>query len=426
MEELAINGGEPVRKTPFPNPYDTIGDEEKKAVLEVMDTGVLSGFLGSWSPKFYGGEYVQRLEKEWSDYFGIKYSVSMNSATSGLIAACGAAGISPGDEVIVSPYTMTASATAPLIYGGIPVFADIDPDIFCLSPDSIRDKITKKTKAIIVVDIFGHPADMDEIMEIASENDLVVIEDAAQAAGAKYKGKYAGTLADIGVFSLNVHKIIQSGEGGVVVTDNENYAERLQLIRNHGEAVVEAKGVNNLVNLVGFNFRMGELEAAVAFEQLKKLDVFLKHRIDSANYLSGALSEIEGITSPIIKNKVRHSFYVYALKFDENIIGVNRNTFIDALSAEGISCNNGYVRPLYYQPLFQQKKAIGNYGYPFNLVEKNRLDNLYAINTSPVTENMYNKCLFLTDICNRNTNLSDMSDFINGINKIIRNIDLLK
>ncbi|HUK92848.1 MAG TPA: DegT/DnrJ/EryC1/StrS family aminotransferase, partial [Methanomicrobiales archaeon] len=157
MGNLAINGGEPVRKTPYPA-YTTIGEEEKRAVLDVLGTSVLSKFLGTWSPEFYGGPMIQGLEREWAARFGVKHAVSMNSATSGLYAAVGAAGVGPGDEVIVSPYTMSASATAAVVYGGIPVFADIDPDIFCISPESIEGLIGPSTKAIIVVDLFGHPA----------------------------------------------------------------------------------------------------------------------------------------------------------------------------------------------------------------------------------------------------------------------------
>lgn len=271
MSKLAIYGGEPVRTQPFPV-YHSMGAEEKQAVMDVLDGKVLSAFLGTWSDNFYGGPRVRELEEAWAEYFNVKHAVSVNSATSGLYAAVGAAGINPGDEVIVAPYTMIASATAALVYGGIPVFADIDPDIFCITPDSIRDRITPYTRAIIVVDLFGHPADMDEIMVIARENNLVVIEDAAQAPGAKYHGRNAGTLADIGVFSLNYHKTIHSGEGGIVVTENDEIAERVRLIRNHAEVVVGNKGTQNLVNMVGFNFRMTEIEAAIANEQLKKLE----------------------------------------------------------------------------------------------------------------------------------------------------------
>src|SRR5262249_33012271 len=210
----------------------------------------------------WGGLRVQKLEREWEGYFRVAHAVTMNSATSGLYAAVGAAGVGPGDEVIVSPYTMIASATAAIAFGAIPVFADIDPDIFCISAETIRKCLTPQTKAIVVVDIFGHPADMDEIMALAAEHNLIVIEDNAQGPGSTYRGRFAGTLAHMGVFSLNYHKTIHSGEGGVVVTANAELAERLQLIRNHAEAVVAKKGTENIVNMVGQNYRMTEIEAA--------------------------------------------------------------------------------------------------------------------------------------------------------------------
>ncbi|NOY76028.1 MAG: DegT/DnrJ/EryC1/StrS family aminotransferase, partial [Kiritimatiellaeota bacterium] len=180
--KLAINGGAPVRTALFP-PHKFIGDEEKEAVAEVLDSGILSRFLGCWHDDFYGGPQVQELERKWSEYFGVKHAISVNSCTSGLYCAVGAAGISPGDEVIVSPYTMSASATAALIYGGIPVFADIEEDYFCLDPKSIEDQITEKTKAIIVVDLLGVPYDSERINEIAVRHGVVVIEDCAQAPG---------------------------------------------------------------------------------------------------------------------------------------------------------------------------------------------------------------------------------------------------
>ena len=187
MPSLAIRGGKPVRNKPFPA-YVTIGDEEKRAVAEVLDSAVLSKFLGTWSPEFYGGPRVQMLEREWESYFGVRRAVAVNSATSGLNAAMGAAGVGPGDEVIVSPYTMTASAACALVYHAIPVFADIDPDTFCLTTDTIRARLTPQTKAIVVVDLFGHPAEMDGIMELAREHGLTVIEDAAQAPGTSITG----------------------------------------------------------------------------------------------------------------------------------------------------------------------------------------------------------------------------------------------
>jgi perosamine synthetase len=416
MTRLAINGGEPVRKAPFPE-YVTIGEEEKRGVMEVLDSTVLSNFLGTWSPEFYGGPKVRRLEQDWAQYFGIKHAVSVNSATSGLNAAVGAAGVGPGDEVIVSPYTMTASATAALVYGAIPVFADIDPQIFCITPKSIEKCITPCTKAIIVVDIFGHPADMDEIMEIARDHDLVVIEDTAQAPGAKYKGRSAGTLADMGVYSLNYHKTIHCGEGGIIVTNNDDYAERLQLIRNHAEVVVKNKGVKNLVNMIGFNYRMTEIEAAIAIEQLKKLEKLLIPRIKAAEYLTRNLADIQGLVPPHVRSGVRHGYYVYPMIYHAEEVGIPREKFVAALNAEGIPIGNGYVEPLYLEPCYQQKIGFGKNGFPFTFEGYKGTLN-YKKGLCPVTERMYYKEIMITNICHANSTQKELDDVIEAFEKV--------
>ena len=262
MSKLAIHGGKPIREKPFPA-YNTIGQEEKEAVLRVLDSGILSKFIAARGNDFYGGIEVRSLEEEWASYFGVKHAISVNSCTSGIYAAVGAIAVEPGEEIIVSPYTMAASAAAPLIYNAIPVFADIEEDYFCLNPESIEERISERTRAIIVVDLFGQPYDADRINSLAERHGIYVIEDAAQAPGAQYKGRYGGTLGDIGVFSLNYHKHIHCGEGGIVVTDNDDLAEKVRLIRNHAEAVVEDRSRMDLVNMIGFNFRMTEIEAAI-------------------------------------------------------------------------------------------------------------------------------------------------------------------
>ena len=424
MSQLAINGGTPIRTEPFPR-YSTIGEEEKKAVMEVMDTGVLSQFLGTWHPNFFGGPRIQKLEKEWAEYFGVKHAVTVNSATSGLYAAVGAAGVGPGDEVIVSPYTMTASATAALVYGAVPVFADIDPEIFCLSPDSIRERITPSTKAIVVVDIFGHPADIDEIMAIAAENNLVVVEDNAQGPGALYKGRYVGALAHMGVFSLNYHKTIHTGEGGVIVTDDDDLAERLQLIRNHAEVVVQGKGVQNLVNMVGFNYRMTEIEAAIGSEQLKKLKGLLEARQTNAEYLTTRLRGLPGITPPLVRPFATHGYYVYALRYNAGVTGITRAKFVEALKAEGVPIGEGYVRPLYLEPLYQQRIAFGKDGFPFTYSGYHGTVS-YDKGICPVTEKMHYDELIGGDFCHANMTNEDLDDIVSAFIKVSKSIHELK
>lgn len=393
--KLAINGGSPVRVKPFPA-YITVGEEEKEAVYRVMDSGILSRYLGANHEQFMGGVEVQALEKEWAQKYNARHALAVNSASSGIICALGAAGIGPGDEVIVTPWSMCISATAPLFYGAIPVFADIEKDCFCIDPADIERKITPRTRAIIAVDIFGQPYDADAINAIAQKYGIPVIEDAAQAPGATLHGKYAGTLGTIGIYSLNYHKHIQCGEGGVIVTNDDALAKRLALIRNHAEAVVEGMGESNLVNMLGYNFRMTELEAAVARCQLNKLDSLNNARLEKVKYLEKELKNIPCLEMPKIRRDAKHVYYVHACKFDENQAGIPASRFVEAIRAElpsfrlrekeGTKLGCGYVKPLYKMPVFQQKIAIGKHGWPFN--QNPNLD--YTGVLCPTCEEMYN------------------------------------
>ena len=416
MSRLAIEGGAPIRTRPFPE-YRTIGAEEKAAVAEVLDSGVLSAFLGTWSPEFLGGPRVRKLEEEWARYFGVTHAVSMNSATSGLFAALGAAGVGPGDEVIVSPYTMSASAVGPLLYNAIPVFADIDPATFCVSAETIRAVLSPHTKAIVAVDLFGHPAEMDAIMALAAEHGLTVIEDAAQAPGAKLGERYAGTLGHIGVFSLNYHKHIHSGEGAVVVTDDPALAERLQLIRNHGEVVLQQKpGGGDLNNMLGFNYRMTEIEAAIASEQLKKLDGLLTARIERAHQLTGLLSNAGGISTPVVKPGCVHAYYAYALRYDAEAVGVPRAQFVAALKAEGMPIAEGYVAPIYLQPLYQRRRLYGGTGSPWT---EHPRSVSYERGICPVTERMHTQELIYTGALHAQLTSADVEDMAEAFHKVI-------
>ena len=322
-DPLALLGGPRTITTPFKR-YNPIGVEEVEAARKVVESGVLSRFLGCWDPDFFGGPKVQEFERRCEAYFGVKHAVTVNSWTSGLIAAIGAIGIEPGDEVIVSPWTMSASATAILHWNAIPVFADIEPETFCLDPSSVEANITPYTKAIVAVDIFGHSADMDALMAIAARHRIKVITDTAQAPGSRYKGRPTGTLAHVGGYSLNYHKHIHTGEGGIVVTDDDEIADRLRLIRNHAEAVVGDKGVTDLRNMIGYNFRLGEIECAIGIEQLKKLDAFVAGRQRAAERLTRGLDGLPGLRTPIVKPGCTHSYYVYPMVLDLDRLGVQR------------------------------------------------------------------------------------------------------
>lgn len=394
---LALFGGPKVVSAPWPT-ANTIGPEEKQAVAEVLDSGVLSGFRGVAGPEFLGGPTVRRLERHWADYFGVKHAVSFNSLTSGLIASIGALGIGPGDEVIVPPFTMQASATCVLMYGAVPVFADIDPETCCIDPSSIERLITSKTRAVVVVHLFGHPADMDAIMALGRQYKIKVIEDAAQAPGGRYKNQWVGGIGDIGGFSLNYHKTIHCGEGGVMVTNDDDLATRLQLIRNHGEAAVADMGIKDLVNTFGGNSRMTELEAAVANAQLSKLEGLTLPRIALAQQLDLSIEAIPAIR-PLqrLDDQSRHVYYFYAMEFDEVAAGLERRQFVEAVRAEGIELRSSYIKPIYLEPLFQRRVAYKG-GFPFTHGgQPGRFD--YDAGICPVTERLYEKSLIFGKFC---------------------------
>jgi len=364
-EELAVNGGPKIINYDFVR-YNPIGEVEAQAAYDVVKSGVLSDFLGKWDPKFYGGPNVKGLECEWSGVFKVNDSIAFNSATSALSAAIGAADVGAGDEVIVSPYTMSASATSILSYNGIPVFADIDEQTYNMSFDAIKSKITKRTKAIMLPSIHGNPADLERISKLARDNNIVLIEDAAQAPLAMLNGKYVGTFGDIGVFSLNRHKHIHCGEGGMAVTNNEKMAEKLRMIRNHGEVTADMRQFDNLVNTMGFNFRMGEIEAAIARHQLKKLHELVEQRIETVNKLTNKLKEFSDfIDLPVTLPNAKHVYYLYPMKYRSDKHTPSRDQVADALTAEGVLIRKGFQKPLYLFPMYQKMVGYGETGCPF-------------------------------------------------------------
>lgn len=423
--KLAIKGGAPTRNDLFPA-YNTIGSEEKEAVLRVLESGVLSRFLGAWHADFYGGTEVQALEKAWAQYFGVKHAISVNSATSGLYAAVGAAGIEPGDEVIVSPYTMIASATAAVVWGGIPIFADIESDYYCLDVDSIEAKITPRTKAIVVVDIFGQAYNAPAINALAKKHGLLVIEDCAQAPGGKLGDQFSGTLGDIGIYSLNYHKHIHSGEGGIIVTNDDRLAERCRLIRNHAEAVVGPKGESEIHNMVGQNYRMTEIEAAIGLCQLKKLEPLVNERIENVSYVAQELAKIPCLRPDGPRPGSKHAYYIQTLKYDETVSGIPRSVFVNAVKAElkpsriregdGPLIGMGYVKPIYLAPMFQQKIAFGKKGWPW--IGSGHPGVEYTKGLCPVTERMHERELVTHELMRPGMTRKDLDDVINAFAKV--------
>ena len=423
-EFLALLGGPKTITKPFKR-YNPIGIEEVEAVKSVAESGVLSKFLGCWDPDFYGGPKVQEFERQSEAFFGVKHAVTVNSWTSGLIAAVGAVGIEPGDEVIVSPWTMCASATAILHWNAIPVFADIEPETFCLDPVSVEANITPYTKAIMAVDIFGHSSDMDALMDIAERHGLKVIADTAQAPGAYYKGKFAGTLAHVGGYSLNYHKHIHTGEGGIVVTDDDEIADRLHLIRNHAEAVVGDKGVSELRNMVGYNFRLGEIECAIGIEQLKKLNGLVASRQRAAERLSQGLSDLPGLRTPVVKHDCTHVYYVYPMVLDVKKMGVSRARIVDALEAEGIMGLAAGFANIHLLPMYQHKMAYGSKGFPWTSDICHR-DVSYQKGICPVAERLHESTFLGFEMCLHELSDDDVDLIVQAFQKVWTKMESLR
>jgi perosamine synthetase len=422
--KLALFGGDKTIKKKYSS-YNSIGQEEVAAAKSVLETGVLSKFLGCWDPDFYGGSKVQEFERAWEKHFKVKHAVTVNSWTSGLIAAIGAIDIEPGDEIIVSPWTMCASATAILHWNAIPVFADIEIDTFNLCSSSVLKNITSQTKAILAIDIFGHSCDFDELKKIADDNNLKLITDTAQSPGSFYKGKFTGTQSDVGGYSLNYHKHIHTGEGGVIVTNDDKIYEKLQLIRNHAEAVVQDKGVTDLVNMVGYNFRLGEIESAIGIEQLKKVSKYVAQRQIIAKQLNKGLKNLKGLKIPMTKKDCTHSYYIYGMVLDLKIIGVDRDKIIKALEAEGVEGLTAGYANIHLLPIFQKKIAYGSQGFPWTSDICKREVN-YSRGICPIAEELHDRSFLGYEMCLHELSEDEVELIIEAFRKVWKNIEKLR
>jgi dTDP-4-amino-4,6-dideoxygalactose transaminase len=417
--KLALLGGEPLIRKPFQF-NKSIGAEEKRAVMEVLDSGELSGFIATAGEAFNGGPRVRALQQAFEAHYGMRHALGFNSATSALHAAASAMGIGPGDEVITSPWTMSATASAILFTGAVPVFADIEDESFGLDPASVQARITPRTRGIFTVNIFGHPCKLGPLREIADRHGLFLVEDNAQAPDALYSGRYTGTIGDAAVFSFNRHKVIQSGEGGVLVTNDDTIALKAALLRNHGEAVVEAMGVTDIVNTVGLNLRMTEMEAAVALEQFRKLQKLNGERIRLADRLTAGLREIPGLTPPVVGEDCRHVYYMFPIGYDARETGLHRDLFVEAMIAEGAAIRAGYLKPMYREPAYRQRIAFGRDGFPFSAnARPEALD--YHPSGFPTCERLANSDFVLTYIMQPPQTDEDMDLFVAACRKVLDN-----
>lgn len=344
---LAIEGGTPVRKDFIPYGKQYIDDEDIEAVTEVLK-----------SPYLTTGPKVGEFEKRLSDLTGAKYAVAISNGTSALHAACYAAGISDGDEVITTPITFAASANCIVYCGGIPVFADIDYETWNIDPKDIERKITKKTKAIIAVDFTGQAVQLDEIKELCKKHNLILIEDAAHSIGTKYKDMPVGGIADLTTFSFHPVKTITCGEGGAILTNNEEFYNKMLLFRSHGitrdtnlMTQNPFEGYNEQLEL-GYNYRMTDFQAALGVSQLDKIDVFTKRRNEIVKKYNEAFKNIPQLTiqKEIPESKTARHLYIIRLKTDT--LKVNRDTIYKALTKENVGLQVHYI-PVYYHPYYR-------------------------------------------------------------------------
>lgn len=392
MELLAIHGGTPVRTNKIYYGRQCIEDDDVRAVAETL--------VG---PYITCGPKVRELELKLAHFTGAKYAVVVSNGTAALHCACIAAGIGPGDEVITTPLTFAASANCALYCGAKPVFADVDPETYNIDPQSIRTRITERTKAIVAVDFTGQSVKNDEIRKICDEYGLVFIEDAAHAIGTTYKGKEVGSLADMTCFSFHPVKTITSGEGGAITTNDPDLYNKLVLAHTHGitheeqemeETEIEGPWYYEQISL-GYNYRLTDFQAALLISQLNKLERFKQRRKEIVETYNEAFKDLDGI---ILQKEIAESDtcrHLYIIRLDLDKLTCTRREFFDAMSAENVQCQIHYI-PVYWFPHY---KRLG-----------------YTKGLCPIAENIYNGIMsiplypLLSD--------SDVEDVIHAVKKI--------
>ena len=317
-----------------------ISEEEIEAVVNVMRRGPLTNALGA-------GPAVSKFEENYAKFAGVKHAVAVNSGTAALHSAIVAVGVKPGDEVILPSFTFVATAEAVVMAGGKPVFTDIDPETYNISPVEIERNVTKQTKVIVPVDLYGFSADVKPIKEIAVGHDLAVVEDAAQAHGATYAGKPAGVFSDVACWSLYASKNITTGEGGVVTTGSDEVTETLRLIRTHGEKAKYAS------LMLGHNYRMSEIQAAIGLVQLERLPSFLAKRRKNAQRLTEILTKSARLHLPKETKDQLHSWYLYTVRLKDGCES-ERAKILEELKKKGIGAAAYYVHPVHTMPYYRE------------------------------------------------------------------------
>ncbi len=409
MSKLAINGGQKTCTGTFPA-WPIWDESDCDAVVDVVRSGQW------WS---VGGTKVKEFEEKFSAYQGAKHGICVPNGTIALLVALQAVGVKAGDEVIVTPYTFIASASAIVQANAIPVFVDIDPETLNIDPEAIEAAITDKTKAVLAVHIAGMPADMDAIMDIARKHNLKVVEDAAQAHGASWRGKGIGSIGDAGTFSFQASKNLTSGEGGIITTCDQEVADMAWSIHNVGRV---KGGAWYEHAVMGCNYRMTEFQAAILLSQFKKLDAETKTRNENGLYLAERLSKIDGIKPQKRDERVTsHAYHLFISRYlAEETNGVPRAKFMEALKAEGVPVSEGYL-PLYRSGMFELSQegcplGCSFYGKKMNYTE------LHLPNCEKVSDS---QAIWLGQSVLLGTR-RQMDEIADAFEKVMENIEELK
>lgn len=349
---LAIHGGVPVRETMLPYGRQWIDDGDVEAVAEVLRSDLLTT-----------GPKVAEFEEAFAAFVGSREAVAVSSGTAALHAAVYAGRIGPGDEVITSPMTFAATANCVVFQGGVPVFADVEPDTLLIDPAQVELKITPKTKAIIAVDFAGQACNYDALNDIANRYGLVLIDDACHSVGGSYSGRSVGTLGHLNAFSFHPVKHFTTGEGGMITTDDAQVARRMRVFRNHGicsDHQQRAKAGSFFYEMVdlGYNYRITDFQCALGLSQLRKLPEFVRKRQQIAARYDAALSRFDYIHSLALRGNVSHAYHLYVVQFDSDVLGMGRTSIFAALRAENIGVNVHYI-PVHLHPFYRKHFETG-------------------------------------------------------------------
>lgn len=348
MARLAIEGGTPVRQAFLPYGRQSVDEADIEAVVEVLRSDWLTT-----------GPKVEMFETTWADQVGARHAVAVNSGTAALHAAAFAANIGPGDEVIVTPLTFAASANCVVYQGGTPIFADVQPDTLNIDPAAVTAAVTSRTRAVIAVDYTGQPADLDELRDIAERYDLILIEDAAHAVGAIYKGRSIGAISDLTTFSTHPVKHVTTGEGGLVTTNNESAAQRMRWFRNHGITTdhrqrAEKGGWFYEMVALGYNYRLPDINCALGVSQLRKLEGWLARRRAIAAHYTQAFADFPAVRTLVVRPDREPAWHIYPILLDTALLRVGRAQVFAALRAENIGVNVHYI-PVYWHPVYSER-----------------------------------------------------------------------